>query len=709
VVCLDYEEKILEYEQRILELRKELIELSLNKNNVSNELILDKINFLQTELSYLNNQCNLLKSSLNPNLNLNKQVNTNPLPIKEYNTSSNINVSSNTQNNINQQINIQRKKKEEGKDYEKLFGKSLMGVFASILIFIAILSFSTLILPYLSEEIKLVGLYIISFAIAAFGTIKLMKHNESKFYAAVSGCGIGAIYITLFLSDFYFKMMNDFVLYLCLFIWVLVVYYLSRIKSNLFEIIGQIGITISIILGMILCVYSSDSIKFLVLLIFFILTECVFKKRILSYKDNIVSHISLTIQFVCMFIGIYAMSYFRIGFIILSIITLIEMILSYIEKNDKTETYITLNSINFFVLIFSLSNSILSNDSDYFGYVLSFILYFGVCLYIVLLDKNKTYCKSIAFKIVGFIAIILVFASCNILENFTITILFMIPFLLYGFYKNDSTLIWESFISEWLIFFIIWTSSYDYYELMIFVVNIILVVAYFVGNKRLNTTQRNVFYISSFLFTFISCSTCFNWIYSSTKFMINLCVLFIILIAFQVLVQLFTIMKENKSGKTILYISNAYLMIFGLFSLDQKNIIAHLLMILLTIGVFVINSKELLETYTKKFIGFYICIKYTILFIVILNSFNCESYIISIACLLFAILSIVYGFLTKNQHKKSFRIYGLILSMISVAKLILIDMKYDSTLMTTIGFLICGILCFVISFIYNKLDKKYGN
>lgn len=42
--------------------------------------------------------------------------------------------------------------------------------------------------------------------------------------------------------------------------------------------------------------------------------------------------------------------------------------------------------------------------------------------------------------------------------------------------------------------------------------------------------------------------------------------------------------------------------------------------------------------------------------------------------------------------------------MVSVFKLIMIDIKYDSTLENAVSFFVCGLLCFVISFLYNRID-----
>jgi uncharacterized membrane protein len=52
--------------------------------------------------------------------------------------------------------------------------------------------------------------------------------------------------------------------------------------------------------------------------------------------------------------------------------------------------------------------------------------------------------------------------------------------------------------------------------------------------------------------------------------------------------------------------------------------------------------------------------------------------------------------------------YGLVITNISIVKLILIDITYNGSLGKAIGFFICGILCFAISFIYSMIDKSYG-
>lgn len=94
-----------------------------------------------------------------------------------------------------------------------------------------------------------------------------------------------------------------------------------------------------------------------------------------------------------------------------------------------------------------------------------------------------------------------------------------------------------------------------------------------------------------------------------------------------------------------------------------------------------------------------------ILMIVILTSFEAVNYAISISCFLLAIAGIVVGF---RFEYKALRLFGLILSMISTFKLIMVDISYENTLGNALSFFASGILCFVISMIYSMIDGKIG-
>jgi len=151
---------------------------------------------------------------------------------------------------------------------------------------------------------------------------------------------------------------------------------------------------------------------------------------------------------------------------------------------------------------------------------------------------------------------------------------------------------------------------------------------------------------------------------------------------------------------------NMILMIAGLIGISNgNNDFWHVLVILVSLVVFMVNTKNLLDKRNNIFAGIYVGFKFTMLMITILSSFDAVNYVISIACFIMAIISIVIGF--RFQYK-ALRLFGLILSMISTFKLIMIDITYENTLGNALSFFVSGILCFVISLIYNFIDGKIG-
>ena len=159
---------------------------------------------------------------------------------------------------------------------------------------------------------------------------------------------------------------------------------------------------------------------------------------------------------------------------------------------------------------------------------------------------------------------------------------------------------------------------------------------------------------------------------------------------------------DEKAVKVMLLIVNSLLMIAGCASIGCRPWKPASIMI--TALLFLINSRRLLR-YNQK-TGYYIAFKYTVFMVCVLNSYDVVNYVISISLLLFAIVSIMIGF---YRSAVTFRLYGLILSMISIVKLIMIDIQYDSTVENAFSFFVSGILCFAISFLYHKIDTNLRN
>ena len=129
---------------------------------------------------------------------------------------------------------------------ESWIGKHLMGVFASILIFIALVLFASLIIPYLGNTLKIVLMFGVSGALTAFSYVKHRKKPENTFFTALLACGLGCCYLSVLVTRIYFKTISDLVMYLLLFVWTVVVLFMARKEGRLFQVIGNAGFAIAV-------------------------------------------------------------------------------------------------------------------------------------------------------------------------------------------------------------------------------------------------------------------------------------------------------------------------------------------------------------------------------------------------------------------------------------------------------------------------------
>ncbi|MCQ2527447.1 MAG: DUF2339 domain-containing protein, partial [Lachnospiraceae bacterium] len=93
----------------------------------------------------------------------------------------------------------------------------------------------------------------------------------------------------------------------------------------------------------------------------------------------------------------------------------------------------------------------------------------------------------------------------------------------------------------------------------------------------------------------------------------------------------------------------------------------------------------------------------SIVLFAILHSLHAVNFVISIAGIVLAVLFIIIGF---KFLLKGCRLYGLVVSLLCVIKLAMFDIQYDSSIMRPVGLLVSGLLCFGISWIYSRLERK---
>ena len=691
-----------------------------------------KLDNLEAEMQYLDRQLQLLKSmppkveAPNPQMRQNPPVQQRPQMRQNPSAQPQPQMWHNPSAQPQPQY-VPQMPSHKQQEYEKIFGRSFMGIFASVLIFISLIIFATLVLPYLNDTMKLTGLYVLSVGILGAGLILYHINKNNKFFIAVIGCGIGSLYLSLLLSNLYFKVLGDIALYCFILAWAVLVKSLSRIKNLVFQIIGQVGIFIATTLGTILCIFDGDEKKFFVLTVFYLLSSCVFSEIDIAYLKYMIrfskstddgqtpcyeyrfcSHISKSLNAMIFLIGYAFMgaSGFKTASILLFMFyLLLEYYFTFRETCRHGLAFQMLTVANTFLMInfFREVRLIPEDYSNIFVYLAAIA---------VLFYAEK---KNAGFKLYTLIwCAILAFMGC--LSNYWIrehmfAYLTIIPFLLYGKWKNR-----EMYLNTGVVYlgglwaFILTSYEYSGYrsiECLIMIAAVCAAFLYvchkaeFVGVKiagYILLCLTIIEFVSDAAFTLMKD---FNRLYfyeieyiaSKSK----LIAFFTIAVVHLVLSKL-NYFGTKRLVEGMMLAINALLMTVGcIFMHDMPWQIPT---ILITVLLFLVNTKKLLPKH--KFTGYYIAFKYTILMLSILGAFHTENYIISICLLLFAIASIVAGF---YKDTAPFRLYGLILSMISVIKLILIDIHYDSALKNALSFFVCGILCFIISFIYHKIGS----
>ncbi|MDE6747544.1 MAG: hypothetical protein K2K21_00560 [Lachnospiraceae bacterium] len=764
------EASILNYENRLLADRKQLNDLiyECSNQNINSSILDYKIKYLQTEIDYMNNQLKMLKASMKGQIQDIKPQNIQPqqAPNIQYQgaipqpQAQNIQFQSEIPQPQAQNIPYQsamprpqapyiqpQNMADKPKDLENMIGKSWMGIFASVLIFISFILFATLLAPFITDTIKMIAMYVVSILLTAFGLLKLRKHNN-KLYLAISSCGVGAIYISLLLTNLYFKAIGDIVLYVFILVWAVFVCYLSKCQDRLFQVIGQCGITIALFFGIVLCVKEFDYAMMFLLSLFFVVTASIFYVTNYSreFHKNVVNNVFNCINVFQIWVGAYSLrpafswagwaeapGYNRNWWAEYKVeaiagIMLLFLILQFVlflaaklkEKNIGFGVFMIINTILMMLYISNMTYRTISwrgpdNIGIYnIGYcwdTIRGIIYIIISVALLVVIEKKFSSRHDDGKV--FIqACILPFFILSVymvpfFQNHIGLSFVMIPIMLLGYYKDDYIYKYESLLMA--VIYCLSDMKYSVEHLCLGLLFFaILGVCMYVKKEQYNGKFKLFSYLAGLFFIFLS----LNYVMSDMKAdydigtTIMICVISILnIVAMKSrFVKDFKTLQTEKYSVNVTRTINAILMVVSLYKvMAVDNEICHFILVLMAILIFMVNTKNLVDQNKTMWPGIYIGVKLTILLVTILCSYEAANYVISISAFLFAIISIVLGF---RFYVKSFRIYGLFLSMLSVAKLILVDIIYDNTLGHALSFFICGILCFIISMIYHLIDKK---
>ena len=619
----------------------------------------------------------------------------------------------------------QPKQPGERKSFEQFIGKNAMGIGASILVFIAMVMFATLLLPYIGEELKCAAMYVFSFALIGFGEW-IYRKNKSG-YMILTACGMGALFISLFATKIYFRFIDSIPLYSLLLIWMGCCAYLGKKRHMLFLIIGQIGLFTALSIAAIGLIIPADlylSFGFLMVseLAFFLL----FWKS--EYKYNMINTIGLLMSLAVFVNGAsYKMISVRYAdtrlplAIVLACALLMILAAVRLIHISKGEKQITASSVVALVgsacvtgASWTVSKAVAALGLMGTVYPIPLYRELGWCyaittIYLIAVlvtlikkqpaaDGKRSPLQYICFAMIMLSLLALPHRAVPYLVTAV-----LLALVVYNYKANQRDLYYVS--QAVVIFSIVEITFGD--SLPACAVILALSLWQMLYSRKKNPEIRMmpyeyISYITTILLTYTLIDLVTHQVWTGSAFMRIFAT-----VGMFIVIQLAareTDWTDSDNGRLgLFHFANLAAMVYAIDGFQADFLTLELIVyILLVIGLFSLNLEQLLSINSN--FGAYIAGKYTVLAAFILNAFVAVNYAYSIAFLLISIVSIVVGFKIRN---KSMRLFGLVLSMLSIVKLIMFDVSYSNTLMRALSFLVSGLICFGISLVYNRIDKQH--
>ena len=628
---------------------------------------------------------------------------------------------------------VMHKEPKPQKNMENVFGKNVIGVVASILMFIGVFAFGTLVLTSMPDIAKVIGMFLLSAGVLAFGMF-LNKKNPTVFSTIVTGCGTGLFFISIFLTHLYYHMIGDIATFTLIFLWAVGVSVLSkRCKMPSLSYIALAGCVISSILGQ---VYVVEQHMFVEITIYHFLT---FLLLIIANKENhilfkIASYTSIGLNIILgIIINMHATesgqeSWLALCFLLCAY-NLAIGILAYRENHGDAAVNDVLGFIAHIVNILtnalvplmalvsvdeSSANTLLPIDWTAIHMKESIVFTAGtlailtityVAQYFFIKDTNKRTKLFLLSELLMAFIVLLEPISVGKLD-FGLLLLFPVANLVLAHKTQDrytkNALYWSGFgllIADAL------TSHaclYDFngWAVVYSIALLVLSCAYML--ERYHFIMKFPFLQTAIInghLLFTLMNACSNWT-------VAMIIIVLLNMGWSALVQWST--NPPKTSKILTECVEsllAFILFWGV--LDDKVLYpvgCYLLSVLLI--PFVLTRLNSVIRSKDPFMSVWYGIKftfYTFGTLEMFTGFSDQQFIVSVVLMVLASACIAFGFW---KEMKALRIYGLALVMSSVAKMVILDVWNQESMIRVLSLIAGALICFGISAVYTKIESK---
>lgn len=628
---------------------------------------------------------------------------------------------------------------ERIRNNESLFGKYLVGALASLLIFIAAASFVAIVWDKISAEVKLGTVIILGFALTALG-FQMTRKKPNNISSIIFGTGIGLVYIAAMSANIVFSLISHEMSGLLSVLWTLLVLFSYRYTKLYFTMaVAATGSLVNLVFAldfargaqdlMLVILYTSavsamllyvsrtlDKVRNTISIFFAFLSFCLIFwvtmwtwKYSIALPQTVVTAILLLITNWMYFVA--NKENMRWIYLVLTLVSTVGLFYNTIFTVGEMWLHLTfLQAITLFVGVILLQ------------FVLNHILYPNIerllsMFYALPLYFSAMFVHDELIGIQGMAAtwILLLFVLRKFAFKQAIPIPYMMVFvvldLIFGLKESSAWTLVFHITNLGLLFYAMYEEKTKDILYKNLAVAILLVsyyrIAYDIGNlvpwnPHTTEIQTTIAYTVSVITVIL--------VYL-TKYFENVIPS---VIGSYFAKQATAAESRGKYRPHLykhigLYTFSVILYFLGMQQMASVDLgVLRFVLMIGTLSTAVFQSRLLLADYEEvpRHIGIWLVVKYFILSWVMLRSFwelPFDSVAYSVVGLLLAIGAIYAGF---KLEIKVIRQFGLAITILMVAKFILADLQGENNITRVIAFAVGGVLCFVISVIYNRLSKE---
>lgn len=671
-------------------LYKRLNKLSSELNSIEKNV--DKCYKKYDELMGSHYVNNIQSSDINNGLG--KTDNSQNSHLNDTLTRTQVNVpQENTSNNEYFHNNPIRKTSKYEDDPDKKFefkvGTNILGIVGAILILISLITFGKYVYTnYMSNLAKGVSLLLISTAILASSQF-IFKKKLPKFALGICALGIGCLYASIIIN---YLVLDVFTSTIAIVLTVVVtgvsINLSCKDNSNIIRIIGFAGAYMCLFPMHFL--YGITSYITIAILIIINIANVFFpiKNKIFLLYSSIINVIFCELLVATRFLEKPAL----LTFLLVTLIINNLMYMKFLKEDDDSVYCVAglLSSLSLIVLVLSKGN----------------IIFRGICLLIsagsYLITKNKL--RMVHFINFEFTLIFLMIIYKNDLESlFSVFYIALMATTMAYMMKNNKNKFLQAYFIGLVSFGLMLFAFSDMPDLILFGIAFPAMI-WFLSDEYKNNMALIIFkhsYLAAIAFIIIFMQRPFS-VQTNVLLSCVLCIIYILVTNF-----------VPKLKHDHIESSNFALIISGLFlctiiGLDDpilcliSLVIGSVFIIMLTSEKF-INIKDLLN---HKIIVYSLYSTYGIcaLFVTCGVKETWSNILLSIFLMIAAFINVWAGFKFRAIEVRR---YGLILSLIVCAKLLIIDFYSFEFLMKSVLFLVVGVIALSISYVYSKLEHEF--